>query len=288
MSIEVKSDLGQRNSPFRKLPETLLNPFARLAYGIAPSLEAKHISDAGRALTESGIRLQEYINRNEKLFKAFDVSTTPVSLVAGGVVAVGLSFDLLDGLYARYKRSKMIDEKKKLDDERIGQSYDPEIDGYIEATQSQESKKTAEFLGRNWGVRAARFTEGTSNLARTAKAIRGAITEVSVPETYKITDPRFWGTSLGRKILYLGTFFPRIKGFPVQEILHIGVGVANTWVALERAEIIDDERNQAREKCIQEYGQRSVYEIRVRYVGNVDANGRFTEVEQKTKKQRKP
>ena len=53
-------------------------------------------------------------------------------------------------------------------------------------------------------------------------------------------------------------------------------------------EIIDDERNQAREKCIQEYGQRSVYEIRVRYVGNVDANGRFTEVEQKTKKQRKP
>lgn len=53
-------------------------------------------------------------------------------------------------------------------------------------------------------------------------------------------------------------------------------------------EIIDDERNKAREKCIQEYRQRAVYEIRVRYVGKVDANGRFTEVEQKTKKQRKP
>src|SRR3989338_764045 len=46
-------------------------------------------------------------------------------------------------------------------------------------------------------------------------------------------------------------------------------------------QIIDEERNRAREKYVQEYGQRAVYEIRVRYVGNVDATGRFTEVEKK-------
>lgn len=239
--MSVEQGVGQRNSPFRKLPETVLNPVARLAYAVAPGLEAKHISDAGRGLTEDGIKLQEYVNRNEEFFKAFKVSTTPMILIAAGIVGVGLSFDLFDGIYARFKRSKMTDENKKLADERIGQSYDPEIDGYIEATQSQESKKTAEILGRRWGARAARFTEATSNLARTAKAIRGAITEVSVPETYKITDPRFWGTSLGRKILYLATFFPRFKGLPVQEFLHFGVGVANVWVASERAGIVFDQ-----------------------------------------------
>lgn len=52
-------------------------------------------------------------------------------------------------------------------------------------------------------------------------------------------------------------------------------------------QIIDDERNQAKEKFRQEYGQRAVYEIRVRQVGTVDAEGKFTEIERKTKGRRK-
>jgi len=46
-------------------------------------------------------------------------------------------------------------------------------------------------------------------------------------------------------------------------------------------QIIDEERNRVRKKFVQEYGQRAVYEVRVRHVGNVDAAGRFTEVEKK-------
>ncbi len=240
-ALKEKNGVGQRNSPYRKLPETILNPLAKFVYKIAPNLEAKHVSDAGEALTEWGISVQEYKNRNEKFFKATGVSTKPLTLLAAGAVAVGLSFDLGDGIWARFKRSRMTDEQKKLEDEKEGQAYDPEVDGKIEAKQSEESKKTAELLGRPWGVRAARFTQGTSNLARTAKAITGAITEVSVPETYKPWDFRFWGTSLGRKALYLATFYPRIKSVPVQEMVHFGVGAANVWVTGERINAIFDQ-----------------------------------------------
>lgn len=46
---------------------------------------------------------------------------------------------------------------------------------------------------------------------------------------------------------------------------------------------IDDEINQAREEFRRKYGQRAVYEVHVRHVGNVDANGRFTEVKPQKK-----
>lgn len=51
--------------------------------------------------------------------------------------------------------------------------------------------------------------------------------------------------------------------------------------------IIDDERNGLKGRYIQEFGQRAVYEVRVRYVGKVDAQGRFTEVKPKKKVKRK-
>ena len=36
--------------------------------------------------------------------------------------------------------------------------------------------------------------------------------------------------------------------------------------------------------CFVEYGQRAVYEVRVRYVGKVDANGKFTAIKQKRRR----
>lgn len=38
------------------------------------------------------------------------------------------------------------------------------------------------------------------------------------------------------------------------------------------------------QRAMQEFGQRAVYEVRVRYVGKVDAEGRFTEIEGKKRK----
>ena len=50
---------------------------------------------------------------------------------------------------------------------------------------------------------------------------------------------------------------------------------------------INNERNQAKEKFMQEFGQRAMYEVRIRYVGKVDVAGKFTPIKPKIKRKRK-
>lgn len=235
MAVEQK-DVGPRNSPYRGLGEALLDPPARAIYHFSPNLEAKDITDVGAKLIKGGIGLQEYLNRHQ-------ISSRPLTMISLGMVLTGLSCDLLDGKFARLKRSKMTDEVKKLEDEKEGQAYDPKIDGRIEADQSRQAADTALLLDRKWGVWTAAFSLGTGNLARTAKSVAGMF-GVSVPETYKPWDLlHFPGISLGRKWLYFATYCPRLPltpniALPVQEVIHLWVGISNLVVTAERLNAI--------------------------------------------------
>lgn len=237
MAVEQK-DVGQRNSPYRGLSEVLLGPPVKIFHRLIPGVKAKHITDLGFLLAKGGIELMEKQHRLRKY-------SPTITKTALGLVAVGLFFDLFDGELARLIRSEMTDNTAKLEDEREGQTYDPERDGALEALQSRESAITAFILGRRWGVKAAILSLITGNFARTAKSLTGAIRRIPVPENYPIFDLRTPGVSIGRKLLYVATFMPRIpfpilEKFPLQEVIHIGVGISNLWVTGERLKAIID------------------------------------------------
>ncbi len=235
MSIEMEV-IGQRNSPYRNKSEDLFGPPVRFVHWLIPGLKAKDVSEWGERAVKGGVRLMEMQHRAKKY-------SPMLIIIALGLIGGGLSSDLFDGILARLIRSEMCDPEAKLADEREGQVYDPLIDGRLEAFQSKESAETARVLGRPWGVIAAAFSLGTGNLARTAKSVAGWISRKPVPETYPLKDPRTPGTSIGRKLLYVATVMPRIPlpvldRFPLQEVIHAGVGVANLWVTGERLSAI--------------------------------------------------
>lgn len=231
--MAVEYDIGQRNSGYRKISEPLLNPVVKVIEWVDPEIEAIDIGRAGAKITKWGIRLKEHMNRH-------NISSKELTMLAGGLVIAGLACDLVDGKWARYKRSKLTDENLKRQLEAKGQADDPAIDADLEAFQSEEAGETASHFGSRWGVLATAFSKGTNNFARTVKSVVGMF-GVPVPEAYKPWDIlRFPGASLGRKLLYVGTFKPRIDlapglSIPVQEIVHTWVSISNLVVTAERA-----------------------------------------------------
>lgn len=220
MAVEV--EIGQRNSEYRGISETLLDRPVRLFHTRFPGVKADHVSIAGVLLSMAGIHLMEHQHRAQK----YSPRTT---MAAAGLVGVGMLLDLLDGKLARVSRGEMTDEKAKYEDEKKGQAKDPIADSVIEALQSLESAYTAHKLGSRIEVESVIFNLASSNIPRTFKAVAG-IFGISVPETYKPCDPRFFGTSLGRKVPnYLSTFVPKARA-----VSNLAAGIANTVVALER------------------------------------------------------
>lgn len=226
-----KKDVGQRNHELRELSESLLDAPVALFHRKLPGAKALYVSIGGAVISMAGIHLMENQHRAQKY-------NPKITGLAIGLVGLGMVCDLIDGKLARLIRSEMTDEKKKLDDEKKGQAIDPIIDGIIETFQYLESAWTAHKLGRKTAVKASIFNVITANVPRTWKAIAGTFA-IPIEEGYKIWNPRFWGTSLGRKLPnYASTFapHPEINGveLPVGEFANIVTGTANTKVGMER------------------------------------------------------
>lgn len=222
MSTETKPDVGQRNSEYRQISEAFLDRPVKIFHARFPSVSADHVSTAGVVLSIAGIHLMESQHRIQKY-------NPKKTLLAVGLVGIGMALDLFDGKLARLRRSEMPSDEDKLKDEKIGQVKDPFFDGIVETVQALESAYTAHVLGSDIRKKAAFFSLMTSNIPRTLKAVAGMF-EKSVPESYKPYDIRFFGTSLGRKVPnYLSTLISRSGGFT-----NIIAGLANTGVGIER------------------------------------------------------
>lgn len=190
-------------------------------------LKADHLTVIGIGFSILGIEVAEYQNRMGKY-------SPKLTLLAITSSVVGALNDLWDGKLARLERAEITNQKQNHHHEKMGQVKDPAADGFIEGYQALASAQTAYQRGDKFGVKAALFKLRTTNLARTVKAVANSF-GVAVPETYSFLDPRFWGTSLGRKAPnYIATMAPEIKGIPVQAILDTASGVANVLVAADR------------------------------------------------------
>lgn len=221
--VEKKDDSAVRNSGLRKLTD-FTNPTIGSLQERFSGIKAWEATALGMAFSIAGIEVAEHQNRTGK----YSRKTTALAIALG---LVGATIDLLDGKWARAAREKMTDEEAKEKDEMIGQAEDPLADGVIEAWQAGSAfftaRKRGDRSGQIWALR--RLT--TTNLPRTAKAIAG-IWGFKVPETYKIGDLRFFGTSLGRKgPNYGATLCDSIDGKALQkpaDMVAVSAGVAVT------------------------------------------------------------
>lgn len=227
MGIEAQST-GQRNSEYRKLSERFLDVPVRKFHELFPKVTADQVSGLGVVLSVAGIHLMESQKRAGK-YNPHKV------LLAGILLGLGWSMDLFDGKVARERRKELATEKERYEDEKIGQVKDPLFDSVIETAQCLESAYTSHKLGNRFGVATALWNLATCNVPRTFKAVAGIVNK-SVPEAYRPYDPRFFGTSLGRKIpLSIATFFPEVASYA-----NLVGGVANTVVGVERARTASD------------------------------------------------
>ena len=221
-----EEEVGQRNSEYRELSESLLGRPVKLFHRRFRGVKADHVSIAGALFSMAGIHLMESQHRAQKY-------SPKHTLAAVGLVGVGMLLDLFDGKLARVIRQEMTEEKEKYEDEKKGQAKDPLFDGVTETFQLLESAYTAHELGNRIGVKAAIFNLVTSNIPRTFKAVAGIIKK-SVPETYKWYDPRIFGVSLGRKAPNNLSTFVHEAGVAS----NVTAGLANIEVAVERLSVV--------------------------------------------------
>ncbi|MBI2600623.1 hypothetical protein HYW42_01605 [Candidatus Daviesbacteria bacterium] len=223
----VESDTSAvRNSGYRSLAG-FLNPIVEKGQARFPGVKAWHITATGIALTIAGTELEEYQNRRGK-------HTTSLDLLSGALTVLGVVCDLLDGKWARLARSEMWDPVKREDNEKWGQAIDPAADGVIEAHRAFAGAVTAWHLGDKEGFNAAMRNMESTNRPRTAKAFVGAFGKAT-PESYPVFDPRFLGTSLGRKVPnFLSTYVRKLRGCPIQFMMDSRVANANDVVTAER------------------------------------------------------